>query len=57
MFETPPLRRCITSDGNTWGGEGVARNEAEARKWFERSAQGGYAKAAEQLAQMPAPNN
>jgi TPR repeat protein len=34
------------------GGEGVPRNEAEARKWFERSAQGGYAKAVEQLKQM-----
>ena len=32
-------------------GTGVARDEVEARKWFERSAEGGYGKAAEQLAQ------
>jgi len=34
------------------GGEGIRRDEAEARKWLERSAQGGFAKATEQLAQM-----
>ncbi len=34
------------------GGEGIPQNESEARKWLERSAQGGYAKASEQLASM-----
>jgi len=35
-----------------WKGEGVPRNEAEARRWFERSAEGGYSKAADLLSQM-----
>jgi uncharacterized protein len=34
------------------GGEGVPRNEAEARKWLERSAKGGFAKADEELKRM-----
>jgi hypothetical protein len=32
-------------------GTGVAQDEVEARKWFERSAECGYGKAAEQLTQ------
>jgi TPR repeat protein len=34
------------------GGEGVPRDEEEARKWLERSAKGGFAKADEELKQM-----
>jgi uncharacterized protein len=34
------------------GGEGIPRDETEARKWFERSAKGGFAKANEDLVRM-----
>ena len=33
-------------------GNGVDRDEAEARKWFERSAQGGFAKANEEIGRL-----
>lgn|SRR5689334_21275352 len=36
-------------------GMGVKRDETEARKWFERSAKGGFAKAAEELKRMQNP--
>jgi TPR repeat protein len=35
------------------GGEGVPRDEAEARKWLERSEKAGYASARQELQSLP----
>lgn len=35
------------------GGQGVPRDESEARKWFEKAKQGGYAAAQQELKALP----